>query len=165
MRRSIQRLVKSSGKKYSTVHIFSFQNGWKLKKLRIENLFVYNPLIKTRFSVYFLWNGSGLDHCPIEELGFGRSRFSNVPWKLANQLSSMNQHTFKSRRQTHLKISHFKTPCLSSKIYQNKSLLGWANIRHIFNIRIMNIFDLLFEYSNIIRSNILCLILLHKNLL
>jgi hypothetical protein len=34
--------------------------------------------------------------------------------------------------------------------------LGWANIRHIFNIRIMNIFDLLFEYSNIIRSNILC---------
>jgi hypothetical protein len=37
--------------------------------------------------------------------------------------------------------------------------LGWANIRHIFNIRIMNIFDLLFEYSNIIRSNILCYIL------
>jgi hypothetical protein len=30
--------------------------------------------------------------------------------------------------------------------------LGWANIRHIFNIRIMNIFDLLFEYySNIFR--------------
>jgi hypothetical protein len=29
--------------------------------------------------------------------------------------------------------------------------LGWANIRHIFNIRIMNIFDLLFEYSNIIQ--------------
>jgi hypothetical protein len=24
--------------------------------------------------------------------------------------------------------------------------LGWANIRHIFLIRIMNIFDLLFEY-------------------
>jgi hypothetical protein len=37
--------------------------------------------------------------------------------------------------------------------------VGWANIRHIFNIRIMNIFDLLFEYSNIIRSNILCYIL------
>jgi hypothetical protein len=34
-------------------------------------------------------------------------------------------------------------------------LVGWANIRHILNIRIMNIFDLLFEYSNIIRSNIL----------
>jgi hypothetical protein len=31
--------------------------------------------------------------------------------------------------------------------------IGWANIRHIFNIRIMNIFNLLFEYSNIIRSN------------
>jgi hypothetical protein len=29
--------------------------------------------------------------------------------------------------------------------------LGWANIRHIFNIRIMNIFDLLFKYSIIIR--------------
>jgi hypothetical protein len=37
--------------------------------------------------------------------------------------------------------------------------VGWANIRHIFNIRIMNIFDLLFEYSNIISSNILCYIL------
>jgi hypothetical protein len=31
------------------------------------------------------------------------------------------------------------------------SKVGWANIRHIFNTRIMNIFDLLFEYSNIIR--------------
>jgi hypothetical protein len=30
-------------------------------------------------------------------------------------------------------------------------LICWANIGHIFNIRIMNIFDLLFEYSNIIR--------------
>jgi hypothetical protein len=44
-------------------------------------------------------------------------------------------------------------------------LLGWANIRHIFNIRIMNIFDLLFEYSNIIRSNILMLYFITLNLL
>jgi hypothetical protein len=33
--------------------------------------------------------------------------------------------------------------------------VGWAIIRHIFFIRIMNIFDLLFEYSNNIRIFIL----------
>jgi hypothetical protein len=36
--------------------------------------------------------------------------------------------------------------------------LGWANIRHIFFIRIMNLFELLFEYSN----NIQIFILLNK---
>jgi hypothetical protein len=30
--------------------------------------------------------------------------------------------------------------------YNGETKIGWANIRHIFNIRIMNIFYLLFEY-------------------
>jgi hypothetical protein len=34
----------------------------------------------------------------------------------------------------------------SSRIPLRTPQVGWANIRHIFNIRIMNIFDLLFEY-------------------
>jgi hypothetical protein len=41
---------------------------------------------------------------------------------------------------------------------RNFLLLGWANIRHILFIRIMNNFGLLFEYSN----NIPIFILLNK---
>jgi hypothetical protein len=46
-------------------------------------------------------------------------------------------------------------PILSQFTYQTcpkeQYEIGWANIRRIFNIQITNIFDLLFEYSNIIR--------------
>jgi hypothetical protein len=47
-------------------------------------------------------------------------------------------------------LVHFTIGPLAQHL-KKKNELGWANIRHIFNIRIMNIFDFLFEYSNIIR--------------
>jgi hypothetical protein len=47
------------------------------------------------------------------------------------------------------------TVVLKMKNHRWLFLLGWANIHHIFNIQIMNIFDLLFEYSNIIRIRLL----------
>jgi hypothetical protein len=54
-----------------------------------------------------------------------------------------------------LSKEHSDNVGLLKAIHKEKASLlqqvGWANIRHIFNIRLMNIFDLLFEYSNIIR--------------